>query len=79
MKSFKSPLVFLLPILILMTWVNWWVYSKPDHHGVFDADANSSYETQKLEDGDEDRIDLDGMIEYLRADDDRLVRFNIDS
>jgi hypothetical protein len=63
-----------------MTWVNcWWVYSKPeDHHGVFD-DANSSYETQKHENGDEDRIDLDGMIEYLRADDDRLVRFNIDS
>jgi hypothetical protein len=82
MNSFtnnKSLVVFLLLISISMTWVVTWVYSKPD--ASFVHDIKSSFEKQEVhqQHASEDFLDLDGMIEFLRADDDRMVRFNVAS
>lgn len=82
MNSFnnKSLLVFLLLISISMTWVVTWVYSKPD--ASFAHEIKSSFEKQEedhQQHASEDFLDLDGMIEFLRTDDDRMVRFNVAS
>lgn len=82
MNSFnnKSLVVFLLLISISMTWVVNWVYSKPD--ASFAHEIKSSFEKQEedhQQHASEDFLDLDGMIEFLRTDDDRMVRFNVAS
>eukprot|EP00557_Chaetoceros_sp_GSL56_P006442 CAMPEP_0176505198 /NCGR_PEP_ID=MMETSP0200_2-20121128/16360_1 /TAXON_ID=947934 /ORGANISM="Chaetoceros sp., Strain GSL56" /LENGTH=406 /DNA_ID=CAMNT_0017904723 /DNA_START=249 /DNA_END=1469 /DNA_ORIENTATION=- len=59
-----------------MTWVNW-VYSK-EADGFNNVDSFRGDTKQQPQEADQD-IDLDGMIEFLRAGDYRLVRFNIES